>query len=180
MSGPRVVALTHNARALQPEEHIYTSRYFSSQSVHFGDVNVSYSYLYVLSILPEIKIIVWNICMYWSTMLVKRNATLNHEIFVSSLDEVVQLWRWLKMLIYVQSWPPSFRGGHQKFLIWSCVSFDQHRRCAQLAPAGTVKIKTLKHLAASQFQLNVCFLPKHNLGDCIVHLDGFIYNCSFI
>ena len=49
-------------------------------------------------------------------MLVKRNATLNHEIFVSSLDEAGQLWRWSTIddgvhRVYVQSWPPSFRGA---------------------------------------------------------------------
>ncbi len=42
------------------------------------------------------------------TMLVKRNATLIHEFFVSSLEEVDQLWRWLNC---VQSWAPSFRGA---------------------------------------------------------------------
>ncbi len=53
-------------------------------------------------------------------MLVKRNATLIHVFFVSSLEEVDQLWRWLtideialSMLDCVQSWAPSFRGSRK-------------------------------------------------------------------
>ncbi len=49
-------------------------------------------------------------------MLVKRNATLIHEFFVSSLEEVDQL----------SKLTPLLKGGHEKFLIQSCVSFDQH------------------------------------------------------
>ena len=55
-------------------------------------------------------------------MLVKRNATLIHEIFVSSLEEVDQLeyvGLYSKLSLLHQ-------GGHEKVLIQSCVSFDQH------------------------------------------------------
>ncbi len=57
------------------------------------------------------------------TMLVKRNATLIYEFFVSSLEEVdVELCSKLSPLI---------QGGHRKFLIQSCISYDQH--CMYLA-----------------------------------------------
>ena len=51
-------------------------------------------------------------------MLVKRNATLMHEFFVSSLEEVDQL----------SKLSPLHQGGHEKFLLQSCVSFYQHCR----------------------------------------------------
>ena len=53
-----------------------------------------------------------------STMLVKRNATLIHEFFVTSLEEeyVGPCSKLIQLL----------QGGHEKFLIQSCVSFDQH------------------------------------------------------
>ncbi len=58
---------------------------------------------------------------HWSvlcqnTMLVKRNATLIHEFFVSSLEEVG----------LCSKLSPLHQRGHEKFLIQSCVSFDQH------------------------------------------------------
>ncbi len=55
-------------------------------------------------------------------MLVKRNATLIHEFFESSLEEVDQR----EYVELCSKLSPLIQGGHEKFLIQSCVSFDQH------------------------------------------------------
>ncbi len=82
------------------------------------------------------------------TMLVKRNATLIHEFFASSLEEVDQLWRWLTIdevcwTVFKFEPPPS--GGHGKFLIQSCVSFDQHciKMISVLFPKRIARFDTL-------------------------------------
>ena len=65
-------------------------------------------------------------------MLVKRNATLIHEFFVSSLEEVDQL----EYAGLCSKLTPLLKGGHEKFLIQSCVSFDQH--CSMLGGFSVV------------------------------------------
>ncbi len=39
---------------------------------------------------------------------------------------------------------------------------------------GGAKWRVVVKLRTTNVRLNVCFLLKHNIGDSIVHLDGFI------